>query len=86
MGVAESPMWHRTAPMEVKIAHFQKACLAYGHKPDTPEMATCLQSAMQSSAGNANALMGAIHQANQQNFQNNRAVTCNTLGTTTTCR
>jgi hypothetical protein len=75
-------MWHATAPLEAKIAHFQKTCAAYGHKPGTPEMNGCLQQTMESSKGDANARATAIGAAMQQN----RAVTCNTIGSTTTCR
>jgi hypothetical protein len=82
VGLVESPMWHSTAPMETKIAHFQKKCAAYGHQAGSEGMTKCLQRSMEASESNANDRMKAIGSMSQQN----RSVTCTTIGNTTTCR
>jgi hypothetical protein len=85
MGLAESPVWHATAPMDAKIAYFKKKCEAYGHQAGSPEMTRCLQTSMEASEGNATARMQAIGAMNQQMNQN-RPITCTTTFNTTTCR
>jgi hypothetical protein len=65
VGMPESPYWHATATTETKVAHFKHDCLAYGVVDGTPEMASCLQSAIQASAGQARARMSNIQRNTQ---------------------
>lgn len=49
MGTAESPMWHKTASIDVKVAYFGPQCEAFGHKAGTAAYGACLERLMSQS-------------------------------------
>jgi len=71
VGRPGSPFWFRTASMQTRIDYYKPGCLGYGFTDGTPEMAQCLQSAMQS----------------QQSSNSNRRkpISCTTYGNRTSC-
>ena len=88
IGMAESPVWHSTASIEVKTEYFKKQCIGFGFKENTPELAQCIQTQMTNSRSDASARMDRAI-ANQQAIANaNRVSTynCTTFGRNTTCR
>ena len=49
IGMVESPAWHQTADIEVKLNYFKRECLGFGYKSDTAEMGQCIQKQMNAS-------------------------------------
>ena len=71
LGMPGSPLWFRTATMQTRIDYYKPGCLAYGFKDGTPEMAQCLQSAMQSKQS--------------ANSSRRKPISCTTYGNRTNC-
>ena len=86
MGSPGSPMWHSTASLETQLQYFRSNCLGYGYKLGTPQMAQCLQTEMQNSKSRAVSKMNNINTVNAINNSHiSKPITCNTIGSITTC-
>lgn len=50
----ESPIWYMTSSDDEINSHFQKICLDYGYKNNTPEFNRCVRQERQASSSKAN--------------------------------
>ena len=75
-GMKGSAMWHKTAPMEVKIAHFAPTCKALGFKEGTVDFSRCVQNEINDDKRDARARVSSA-------MSNN--ITCHTYGNITNC-
>ena len=41
LGMKESPLWHKTASIEEKMAYFTEMCRGYGYKDGSDELRDC---------------------------------------------
>lgn len=88
LGTEGSPMWMRTAPQTAKLAYFQRTCIAYGFKPDTPQFSQCMQTEANNSESRAGryfesvARNSAVQAASQPSMQ---TTNCRQLGQTINC-
>ena len=83
IGMAESPMWHKTASKEVRIEYFKDQCTDFGFKVGTTQMSQCIQNQMNQSRSDASAQMDRVSQWNQQNRI--RSTNCNQFGSQINC-
>jgi hypothetical protein len=67
-----SPMWHKSASMETKVATFKRECSAIGFKYGSEGMLSCISSRLQNSENNAKRKM-------------NSGFSCYTIGSTVHC-
>jgi hypothetical protein len=75
-GMIGSAMWRKTAPMEVKIAHFAPTCKALGFKEGTVSFSRCVQSEMNDDRRDARARASSAMSTD---------ITCITYGNITDC-
>lgn len=73
--------WYDAASREEKIAYFQEACVAYGFKPGTTDMATCIADENRNMQKQYSDFMAGMRARNASSM-----TTCNTYGTSTFCR
>lgn len=74
---------------EEKMAKYNASCAGYGYAPGTPEMAMCVSTEASEAAERRRAAMMAIGNGMagfSAGYNQNRSVTCTTIGFTTTCR
>lgn len=79
VGQPGSPLWLRTATAEQQATYFGGICSSYGFVPGTPQMSQCIAEETRTTRQAARDRMAGIAAAN-------RTVTCQTYGSTTTCR
>lgn len=85
IGMAESPAWFATATVEQQAAYFRKRCSAYGFKPDTPDMAKCIQSEANSSRAGARLQTAVASQAMANSTPRSVTSNCSRFGNSVTC-
>ena len=75
-----SPVWFmRTTPAE-QAAYFQSVCVTYGFKPNTPQMAQCIQTEATNTRSSARKRMQDISNSNTTTN-----TTCTGFGNTLNC-
>ena len=95
MGRPGSPAWFGSASQETVIAHYKKACRAYGYADGSIEMADCVQNSIskgrdQSEQRKMNSfkILGDMEERERKSYQapQGGTVTCREVGYTTRCR
>lgn len=82
IGGTGSPAWHMTATPEEKNRAYTERCISFGFELGTTAMAQCRMQVAQDWSSKANRRMDNLSRAYQPRPQ----VTCQTIGTITTCR
>ena len=85
LGREESPHWHDRVSTAEKVKYFTPTCIAYGHKPGSPELQKCVVEEIRISKQNANDRMNAILNKDRTGSIANTGFTCRTFGNTTRC-
>lgn len=77
-----SPAWQLSATPEDKNRHYTQECIGYGFELGTPEMAQCRMQVAQDLRAGARDRMRTISENNRPR----QSITCQTIGSMTTCR
>ena len=75
-----SPVWFMRTSAAEQAAYFQSVCVSYGFKPNTPEMAQCMQTEALNARNSASSRMQAVSNSYQTTRTN-----CTGFGNTLNC-